>query len=91
MGSGFSRSLVALQGYDLRGADLPDGSKIGGNGRFAYHLPIESGANIVTARNRIVRVFLENTDAEWLWMVDSDMTFEMDTLDRLLEVADKTE
>src|SRR5262249_15007832 len=51
-----------------------------------------SGANIVQTRNNITRDFLENyPHAEWLWMLDDDMTFEADTLDRLLAAADKTD
>lgn len=40
------------------------------------------------ARSNVVQVFLDSTDHEWLWMVDSDMGFTPDTLDRLLAVAD---
>lgn len=45
---------------------------------------------IATARNAIVRAFLE-TDAEWLWMVDTDMVFRPDTLEQLLDAADPDE
>ncbi len=90
MGSAFAKSLVALQGYDLRGAETADGVHVGGEGRFGYHIPVESGANIVSARNDVVRKFLD-TPAEWLWMIDSDMAFEPYTLDQLLATADKTE
>jgi hypothetical protein len=49
----------------------------------------ESSANISTARCEIVGEFLENPDRpEWLWMVDSDMTFAPDILDQLLKTAD---
>lgn len=53
------------------------------------HLPMSSGANIVTARNKVVKTFLEDTTAEWLWWLDADMTFPPDTLDRLLASADR--
>lgn len=43
------------------------------------------GSSIVMGRNQLVRSFLEG-DAEWLFMIDTDMTFEPDTLDRLLAV-----
>lgn len=39
-------------------------------------------------RNRMVRGFLEDTDAEWLFMVDTDMTFDDDIVDQLLKSAD---
>lgn len=54
--------------------------------RVANVLPRNASANITNARNGIVRDFLES-DADWLWMVDADMVFEPDTLDRLLDAA----
>lgn len=86
----FSKSLIGLQTYDMVGAETPDGTRVGGARRLRYHLPLESGANIVSARNLLVRGFL-STDAEWLWMVDSDMEFHPQTLDMLLASADKDE
>lgn len=55
------------------------------------HMPLSSGANITTARNTITHQFLTGypTKPEWLWMVDSDMTFPEDTLDKLLASADR--
>ena len=48
-----------------------------------------SSANISNARNDIVRDFLAMpAQPDWLWMVDSDMHFEPDTLDKLLASAD---
>ena len=44
------------------------------------------GPMIADHRNNIVRRFL-GTEAEWLWMVDSDMVFESDVLDRLMASA----
>lgn len=43
------------------------------------------------ARNQMVRSFLDDTEAEWLFIVDSDMGFEDDTVDRLLASADPVE
>lgn len=43
---------------------------------------------IATGRNRMAAGFLDQTDAEWLWMVDSDMGFLPETLDRLIAAAD---
>lgn len=42
---------------------------------------------LVGARNQVVRHFL-STELEWLWWVDTDMGFQPDTVDRLLEAAD---
>jgi glycosyltransferase involved in cell wall biosynthesis len=46
---------------------------------------------LADGRNRMVRGFLEDTDAEWLFMVDTDMLFPPDTVDRLLASADPEE
>jgi GT2 family glycosyltransferase len=61
------------------------------NHHVVGHMPISSGANITTARNKIVREFLSGypSNPEWLWFVDADMVFADDTLDRLLASADK--
>lgn len=49
----------------------------------------ESSANISSGRNTVVRDFLANPKRpEWLWMVDTDMTFADDLLERLLSSAD---
>jgi hypothetical protein len=51
----------------------------------------ESSANIATARCQIVADFLAHPGKpDWLWMVDSDMTFADTILDRLLETAHPT-
>lgn len=44
-----------------------------------------SSGGIAAGRNHLTRLFLDETDAEWMWMVDADMGFKPDTLDRLLE------
>jgi hypothetical protein len=38
-------------------------------------------------RNEVARNFLDHTDGEWLWFVDSDMGFAPDTVDRLVASA----
>jgi GT2 family glycosyltransferase len=49
----------------------------------------ESSANISGGRCSIVRDFLNHpAEPEWLWMVDDDMTFGDDILERLLATAD---
>ena len=42
---------------------------------------------IVAGRNGIAQKFLDATDCEWLFMVDSDMGFAPDTVDRLIRSA----
>ena len=51
-------------------------------------LTYQSGPNISTARNKIVADFLTRQHAPWLLMVDTDMVFAGDALDRLIEAAD---
>lgn len=46
-----------------------------------------SGANISKSRNEVLRRFLDETDAEWAWLLDSDMVLKEDTLPRLLCAA----
>src|SRR5258708_25822560 len=50
-------------------------------------LILESGPNISTARNKIVRDFLDGQSAPWLLMCDTDMVLGADTLDRLVAAA----
>lgn len=71
----FSHSLLALYGNDPRvGWSAPVQVRAGTNG-------------LIEARNSIMAHFLDNTDAAWLLMVDDDMGFRPDLLDRLLEAA----
>ena len=44
-----------------------------------------SGPRLASARNEVVKRFLA-TNREWLWMLDTDMTFGPDTLNELLAV-----
>lgn len=46
---------------------------------------------IVEGRNLAVKRFLDETDHEWLFFIDTDMGFLPDTVDRLVEVADPVE
>lgn len=52
----------------------------------------ECGSNgIVAGRNVLAAAFLDESDAEWLFMVDADMGFPMETLERLIASADPAE
>ena len=46
---------------------------------------------LADARNRAVKLFLEERDAPWLFWVDTDMGFSPDTVERLLAAADPVE
>lgn len=47
------------------------------------------GDDLARGRNRIVSTFLYKTNTDWLWMVDTDISFEPGTLNKLLEVAEE--
>ena len=48
-----------------------------------------TGPYIHDNRARIARYFLENTNKQWLWMVDNDIQFQDDALYYLLEAAEE--
>lgn len=59
------------------------------NPPFAVHC---SGPNsLVEGRNMAVAHFLDNTLAEWLFMVDTDMGFQPEAMEQLLLAADPVE
>jgi len=66
----FATSLVALA--------------LQGRTRIDNVIALESGPNISTARNKIVREFLDNHRAPWLLMIDTDMVWSATALDRLI-------
>lgn len=80
----FSQSLVRLVAHHLtdeRGARPASGP-----------LAVRCGAGgLVQARNQVARYFLDSSTADWLWMVDTDMGFAPDTVERLVEAADPAE
>jgi GT2 family glycosyltransferase len=59
-----------------------------GKTRARTVVALESGPNISTGRNLIVREFLDGNLAPWLFMCDTDMSFPADTVDRLVAAAD---
>lgn len=58
---------------------------------FGDIIRVGSGANVSKARNTVATKFLDETTDEWLWMVDSDLTFSKDAILGLLESADPIE
>ena len=55
-------------------------------------LALESGPNISTARNKLCAEFLARPgDPPWLFMCDTDMVLQPDTVDRLIAAADPAE
>lgn len=71
----FTQSLLALTQHS-------GGTIIAAMGRIA-------SGNLAVHRNETVEDFLM-TGAEWMWLVDDDMQFAPDTLDKLLEVTENT-
>lgn len=79
----FSQSLLHLMLHDVS----HDGHIVEGG-----YVPVRCGTNgLVGARNLAVKTFLEKGKGDWLFWIDTDMGFELDSVDRLLEVADATE
>lgn len=50
-----------------------------------------SSANISTSRNELTRQFLDDTKADWLMWIDSDMAWQPDAIEQLLAVTDPSE
>jgi GT2 family glycosyltransferase len=77
-------SMMRLVGWDA-----------GNHGRVvdtAGPFMISSDASgLATARNTGCQRFLDETDHEWLWFIDTDMGFLPDTIDRLVDAADPIE
>jgi hypothetical protein len=77
----FGQSLIDLYLSDAFGSKrmVPHGKQLRDNAQ---------AGGIVSGRNSIAAKFLDATDCEWLFMVDSDMGFAADTVDRLIASAD---
>lgn len=80
----FGQSLIDLYLTDAFGSKriVPSGMQLRDN--------CQAGG-IVAGRNEIARKFLDDTECEWLFMVDSDMGFGPDAVDRLIASADPVE
>jgi len=78
--SGFAESMLDLLVYDMAFHKRI----VNGGGRLCT----QAGANLSGPRNGLIRKFLAYGKADWLWLVDSDMVFRPDTVERLLEHAD---
>jgi hypothetical protein len=57
------------------------------HGKATYLRKVCGAAGIAEGRNEVAASFLDGCDAEWLWMVDTDMGFGPDTVARLLVAA----
>jgi GT2 family glycosyltransferase len=72
----------------LLGHDLSNHQRVLRGGYIAMTAETDGLAD---ARNKTVKTFLEERNADWLFWIDTDMGFAADTIDRLLEVADPVE
>jgi GT2 family glycosyltransferase len=76
----FHRSFLDLVGWDL-----------GNGGRLREWAAVRTGPlQLPESRNKLAQQAID-TGAEWLLMIDSDMGFGPDTLERLLAAADPVE
>jgi predicted O-methyltransferase YrrM/GT2 family glycosyltransferase len=70
----FTKSLLELLTVDIRnGWNIYDGV-----------LWKRSNVNVSRGRNEVIKLFLDESSAEWLLLLDSDMVFPSDILPRLL-------
>ncbi len=74
-------SMIELLGHDLGNAQ-----RVMRGGYISMKCASSDG--LVESRNRAVKTFLAEKQADWLWWVDTDMGFAADTIDRLLASAD---
>lgn len=77
----FAESLTDLLFHDL-----------GNHQRIVSHAYGKMGkecgtGGIIAGRNKLAATFLDESESEWLFMIDSDMGFAADTVDRLIVAA----
>jgi hypothetical protein len=74
----FTTSLLAMMLHDRNTS-----------GHITALLQEWSSANVSASRNNLVRIFLDDKDAEWLLFIDADMAWDHDAVDRLLASANQ--
>lgn len=84
---GIWSACFGLSYRDLVLADALGPKRIIRKGGMELRKIAGSGA-IASGRNEVVLKFLDSTDGEWLWMVDTDMGFAADVVERLMKAAD---
>lgn len=77
----FMESMVRLVAWDAAGSGRV--TETGG----PFMIRCDTGG-LVEGRNMAIARFLDETDHEWLWFVDTDMGFAPDTVDQLAAAAD---
>ena len=81
----FAESLQDLMFVDMTGNQRVISHAFGKMGKSC------GSGGIVAGRNQLAKVMCDESPAEWLFMVDSDMGFAPDTLERLIAAADPIE
>ena len=78
----FANSLLDLMFYDVAHDQRVVGHPFG-------HMGKETGAGqLHNGRNSIAKAVLDESGSEWLFIIDADMGFAPDTVDRLIAAAD---
>jgi hypothetical protein len=57
--------------------------------RFDSFIQVSNIGLLTRSRNLLVKNFINETNAAWLLMIDSDQRLELDTWDKLIEAADE--
>lgn len=70
---------------EIVGADAAGSRRLARGGFIAMRCGTDG---LPEARNKAVETFLEENTADWLFWIDTDMGFGMDTVDRLFAAAD---
>lgn len=83
----FHKSLLDLFFVDAMGNNRIVGNPLHTAGEMAKEC---GAAHIHQGRNRVAAAVLDDSQAEWLFFVDSDMGFDGDTVERLIASADPT-
>lgn len=77
----FAESLLAMMVHDLSGPQRTAHA----HGKLAS---LTGAGGIPAGRNKLAKVTLDDAAADWLLMIDSDMGFDHNTIDRLIAAAD---
>lgn len=80
----FHESLIELLFYDAS----THGRLLHSHGKMGKRA---GSGGIVDGRNQMAQLMLDESEADWLMMIDSDMGFAADTLERLIDAADPVE
>ena len=55
--------------------------------RFHAYVQVENSTLVTRSRNKLVKAFLEETDAAWLLMIDVDQRLPLEVFDKLVDTA----